>query len=255
MIELNKIDGHIHVETPEMTPYTALKLINEQGLHAALVDHVFSDRHRITPTWIKEECRCKFPEVDFIHGCEVDVYGNGLIALPERLVAAMDFIMVSFTHAGQPGVVNDEEFEVPEKLAVRLMYLLNAAVDWPFTDVIAHPFALSLNPVKTARFIEAVNLTQLHEILQKAARLDIKIEINARTLRRMPVEPQKLFLRAALECRCVFTIGSDAHTLDEIGQTDEALEIIEELHIPAGAIVPPACSKKRKPQEIILNEK
>lgn len=241
----NNIDSHIHVESEEMTPYTALELIRKLGLRAALVDHVFSDRHRITPTWIKKDCREKFPDIEFLHGCEADAYGDGLIALPEELVQSMDFVMVSFTHAGQPGVVTDDEFNNLEKLAARMLDLFAAAVDWPHTDVIAHPFALPLDPSKAEMLVKSIDKEQLNKILKQAAQRRILIEINSRTLRRMALQPQKIFLQEALKCGCLFTVGSDAHCLEEIGKTDEAWDIIHELQIPSDSIAfPPLRAEK-----------
>lgn len=246
MFELSRIDSHIHVETKEMTPYAALELIREKGLKAALVDHVFSDRDRITPFSVKGDCRKKFPDVEFIHGCEVDVYGDGSIALPEKLISVMDFIMLSFTHIGQPGVIDENELKDMKKLAAKMLHLFEAAVAWPHIDVIAHPFALPLNMAQTNEFIKALDQDGMRGILVEAARRGIIIEINARTLRRMSLDPQKLFLQAATRAKCLFTISSDAHTLEEIGKTKEALDIINEFKILGGSIMAPASFKNLK---------
>jgi histidinol phosphatase-like PHP family hydrolase len=244
MVDNRLFDTHIHVESEHMNPYTALELIREMGLKAALVDHVFSDRNRITSDSIKSDCRKKFPDVEFIHGCEVDVYGNGLIALPENLVSSMDFIMVSFTHVGQPRVIEDSELNDIEKLATRLMYLFEAAVNWPHTDVIAHPFALFLDSLKAKKLVKSIQKEHLNKILRRVAKRNILIEINARTLRRMALEPQKIFLQEALQCGCLFSVGSDAHCLEEIGKTNEAWDIIDELKIPSELIVFPCSNQK-----------
>lgn len=55
-----KGDGHIHVESDNMTPYTAIEFIQRLDLKAALVDHVLPNRNRITPDWIKMDCKKKF---------------------------------------------------------------------------------------------------------------------------------------------------------------------------------------------------
>ncbi len=232
MVDKYSFDGHIHVESDEVTPYTALSLIRRKGLKAALVDHVFSDRHRITPENIKNDCREKYSDVAYIHGCEADVYGDGLIALPENMVPAMDFIMVSFTHLGQPGVIQDFHLDNLDKMAKRLLFLFEAAINWPHTDVIGHPFAMPCDPVKANEMVKFVDNGHLDSLLRLAAKRNILIEINARTLRRMAVEPQKFFIERALENGCSFSIGSDAHCLDEIGMTREAWTLIDELHVP-----------------------
>lgn len=237
-----KIDGHIHVESNEMTPYSTLELIRKLGIKAALVDHVFSDRNRITPALIKSDCQKKFSDIEFIHGCEADVYGDGLIALPESLISSMDFIMVSFTHLGQPGVVENNDINNPTKLAERLLYLFDAAVNWAHTDVIGHPFALPLNSSQAKKLMKSINKKQLKYILKQAAQRGVIIEINARTLHRMPLEPQQMFLQEALSAGCLFTIGSDAHCLEEVGQTSEALNMVHKLQIPYESIVFPSSS-------------
>jgi histidinol phosphatase-like PHP family hydrolase len=251
MIDNHLFDTHIHVESEQMNPYTALELIRELGLKTALVDHVFSDRDRITPDSIKSDCRKRFPDVEFIHGCETDIYGDGLIALPESLVSSMDFIMVSFTHVGQPRVIEDADFNNLEKLAARLLYLFEAAVDWPHTDVIGHPFALPLDPLNGKELVKLIKKEHLNRILRQAAERKILIEINSRTLRRMALEPQKIFLQEALKCGCLFTIGSDAHCLEEIGKTYEAWNMVDELKIPSETVVfPSSCRKLNKKSTI-----
>ena len=245
MVNKHCFDAHIHVESEQMTPYTALELIKKQGLKAALVDHVFSDRDRITPDSIKNDCRKKFNDVDFIHGCEVDIYGEGVIALPENLITSMDFIIVSFTHIGQPGAI-DSKYLIDnlEQSTAILINLLEIAVCWPHTDVIAHPFALPLDTSKAEGLAKLIGNERLNKALLQAAERKVLIEINARTLRRMALEPQKIFLQEALNCGCLFTIGSDAHCLKEIGQTKEAWDMVDELKIPDENIVFPFFQQK-----------
>ncbi len=239
MIDKHYFDSHIHVESTEMTPYTALDLICQKGLRAALVDHVFSDRHRITTDEVKKDCREKYSDVDFIHGCEADVYGDGLIALSEDMAAQMDFVMVSFTHVSQPGVFDDLHLDRIEKVAERLLYLFDAAVNWSHTRVIGHPLALPFSPEKADELVGLLDVSCLNSLLRLAGKRNILIEINARTLRRMPVAPQRFFLEKALENDCFFSIGSDAHCLEEVGMTGEAWRLIDELHIPYEKIIFP----------------
>lgn len=236
---ISKYDFHIHVETAEATPFAALEVIQQNGLVAGLVDHVFADRNRITSDVLKAECRERFGATGFIFGCEADAFGPGKVALPDSLCDTMDFIIVSCTHFGQPGVLDGVDINKPVEVAGRVMALLRTAVEWSGTDVLGHPFAFPDVGVDPEAIVREIDRAALIAELRRVAEKRIAVEINSRTLRRLPVVPQRYFLKAAVEAGCVFTIGSDAHALDEVGRTEEALELVSEFSIPEKSIVRP----------------
>ena len=238
-----KFDFHIHVETDDATPAHALERLRELGLDAGLVDHVFKDRNRITPVEVKMKCRKEFFDVSFMHGCEADAYDNGAIAVKESQLENIDFVLISFTHIGQPGVLDDVSHEDSKTMATRLLILLEAAVNCPYVGGIVHPFAMDLSSEVTENIYNALDLSCLGRILCKAESLGVPFEINARTLRRLPTYPQAKFIDAAFRCGCNFTIGSDAHCLEEIGHTAEAWELIKELGISENRICKPRLIK------------
>lgn len=246
-MNVRNFDHHIHVETAEATPAHALTRLRELGFCGGLVDHVFKDRNRITPAAVKSECRKTFATLPYVHGCEADVFGEGAIAVEEGQLEQMDFVLLSFTHIGQPGVLDDIALENNDAaVAARLLLLLEAAVRCPFAGGIVHPFAMDL-PEETAKSVyKAIGQKKLREIIRFAATKGIPFEVNARTLRRLPAGPQCQFLREAFAGGCRFTIGSDAHCLADIGRTSEAWALIDALGIPKERIGKPVLLKDKK---------
>ena len=70
-----------------------LEIARQKGLKIGLVDHIFQDRDRITPDTIKSSCRKKFSDIHFLHGCEVDAFSPGKVALTEPQRVKMDFVI------------------------------------------------------------------------------------------------------------------------------------------------------------------
>ena len=232
MLNPKRFDAHIHVETDEATPFTVLEKVREKGLIAGLVDHVFLDRHRITDDAVKTRCRELFPDVTFLHGAEADACTGGRVALTEPHRKRMDFVIVSFTHLGQPGTLEDIDATCNESLAARIMELLDTALGYPHTDVLGHPFSFDLDGIDSWQVVQRIEPDRIAHALRVVRERGILVEINARTLRNMDPRPQEYFLDLANREGCSFTVSSDAHYLEEVGRRDEAWALVEALGIP-----------------------
>jgi len=233
-------DAHVHVETSQTTPAAVLKLAREKGLRIALVDHVFQDEDRMTPVMIKSACQKSFSDVYFRHGCQADVYAVGKIDLTETQRLSMDFVILTFTRLERPGTLDGVDVASEVQVGSRLLELFRTAVDYPYTDIIAHPFSFSIEGIDSWKVMETIPQKVLREQLCRIREWGIAVEINARTLRANDAKPQEYFIDLANQQGCCFTVGSDAHSLEEVGQTQWAWELIQRLKIPVDRIVFPA---------------
>lgn len=238
-------DAHVHVETAEATPMAVLEIARQKELKIGLVDHIFQDRNRVTPDEIKSACRKDFPDVYFLHGCEVDAYSPGKIALKEEQRAKMDFIIVSFTHFSEPGPLLGVDVSSKVQIGERLLELLQTAIEYPHTDIIGHPFSFLLEGVNSWQVMKTIPQDMLVRELRKARDRKIAIEINARTLRNNDTKPQEYFINLANQEGCIFSIGSDAHCLEDVGRTEEAWELIHRFGIMPDKIVFPKKRSKK----------
>jgi len=234
-------DAHIHVETKKTTPQAVLELARSKGLTVGLVDHVFKNKDRITCDQIKTACRKKYPDVNFIFGCEADVYEVGKVALTETQRIKVDFIIASFTHTTQPDMLdkinNSDEIEI----GIFLLELLKTAVEYPYTNVIAHPFSFPPHKADIWKAINTIPQEELRKQLRKAKDKGIAVEINARTLKNNDARPQEYFINLANQEGCIFTVGSDAHSIEEVGLTGNAWSLIDRLKIKYEKIIFPHC--------------
>ncbi|MGI6625624.1 MAG: PHP domain-containing protein [Limnochordia bacterium] len=71
------------------------------------------------------------------------------------------------------------------------------------------------------------------QVARLAAARQVAIELHAATK-----TPRLDFIRLCQKEGCIFSVGSDAHGTESVGQIDWALEVIEELGIPQSQLLP-----------------
>ncbi len=229
-------DAHVHTETADANPLAALRIAGERKLRIGLVDHVFEDRNLIMASPMKAVCRKRFGDLQYLHGCETDVCLGGRVALTDEQLAEMDFVITAFTHLENSAVLANLGVIDETSVGIRIMELLETAIDYPHTDVIAHPFSFYLPNIDNWRCISSIPESFIVKQIKRIREKKILVEINARTLRAKPLRPQEYFIELANKHKCLFTVSSDAHTLAEIGSTEEAWKLIRRLNIPKDQI-------------------
>ena len=239
MIDKRSFDSHIHPETKEMTPSNVLEIARNKGLKIAFVDHIFKHESRVISDDVKQVVRNEFHDVDFVHGCEADVLPEGKVSFTEIQRQKMDFVMLSFTHVEQKYTLAGVDFKNEQQIGKRLFELLVTAIDYEYTSVIGHPFSFFLEGVDSFAVFNTISEHLIVEQLDKAREKEIAIEINARTLRNKDHRPQECFIELAHKRGCLFTIGSDAHIIKDIGNTQRAWDLIERIGISLDRIIFP----------------
>jgi histidinol phosphatase-like PHP family hydrolase len=230
MTDIHYFDAHIHVEKPGVTPEVVLALARARGLRVGLVDHIFPYEDRITPLSVKEKSRKMFADIQFLHGCEADAYSPGKIALTEEQRKNMDYVIVSFTHLGEHALegVSRSDYSA---IGARIMQLLETAIEYPHTNILAHPFSFNISGIDSWDVIKTIPQSDIISRLRKVLEYKILVEINARTLRNNDIRSQEYFISLANQVGCLFSIASDAHELEEVGKTQEAWQLIKQLNI------------------------
>jgi histidinol phosphatase-like PHP family hydrolase len=173
-------------------------------------------------------------EVEVKFGVEADYVASiESIALPEKLYSKFDFIIGAnheipdtyIKHA--PKLPMAQKFlkkfgfhEIMRRYVEAMCKVMEAGI-----NILAHPFIIIYE-----LGIENIKKTWFEIIAEKAAMHDVAIEINNALLKKVNNKQFKSYLGFILTCKkygCRFTIGSDAHTLGDIGQTDSCWELIK----------------------------
>ncbi len=128
-----------------------------------------------------------------LKACEVDVLTDGRIDHPDDLLAGFDWVTASL-HSGFR--------QSPERLTERVL----AAIEHPLIDGIGHPTGRMFGRREGYRL-------DMDRVLERAAATGTALEINA--------QPKRLDLNAeharrALAAGVRLTIGTDAHSVDEL---------------------------------------
>ncbi len=152
------------------------------------------DADRVRRQWDAiDEIDAEFDDIAVLKACEVDVLADGRIDHPDDLLAGFDWVTASL-HSGFR--------QSRDRLTKRVL----AAVDHPLVNVVGHP---------TGRMFgrrEGYDL-DLGRVIARAAETGTALEINA--------QPKRLDLgaadaRRALAAGVDLTIGTDAHSADEL---------------------------------------
>ncbi len=166
--------------------------ISDHSVSLAMAGGLDADRVRMQWDAI-DEINAEFDDIDVLKACEVDVLADGRIDHPDDLLAGFDWVTASL-HSGFR--------QSRQQLTKRVL----AAVDHPLVNVVGHP---------TGRMFgrrEGYDL-DLDAVFARAAETGTALEINA--------QPKRLDLNAtnarrALASGVDLTIGTDAHSTDEL---------------------------------------
>ena len=234
-------DSDLHVHTfrspcgkDEMIPGDILRVALDRGLDKiAITDHFYP----MTDPFELEETRQAFEEAQFLtgnpielfFGCEAEVMGPGRTAGSAELAESLDFVMAGATHFQNKGITDfPEGLDVVEK-ALYILQTFQYAVSLPWVDVIAHPFFVHPN-VLTPGAVDILENFQLRPALEIAKENGIAMEMS----RRIFHMPEQLIFSARFYALCKeiglrFTIGSDAHQLEDIGNIRVLRPFIKEM--------------------------
>ncbi|NPA95686.1 MAG: DNA polymerase/3'-5' exonuclease PolX [Thermodesulfobacteria bacterium] len=140
-----------------------------------------------------EEVRGHFPDIQILHGIEVDILEDGSLDLPDSALELLD-IVVAAIHS---------KFKLSKKK--QTMRLLKA-MDNPHVNIIAHP---------TGRLIgvrEGYEL-DMEKVMKHAAQNGCILELNAQPSR---LDLNDVNLKLAKEMGIKISIATDAHNMDNL---------------------------------------
>jgi histidinol phosphatase-like PHP family hydrolase len=217
-----------------MLPADMLRSAAEHGItRLAITDHfyTFTDRR------IFEDIRARVaeaqrdmpnsPEVFF--GCEAEVMAPGSTAGSQELADGLDFVMVAATHFQNKGIT-----ELPpgddESIAFHYLRMFEYAVGLPWANVLAHPFFVVprvcsvevLGHLKDSDLLPGIELARVNHVA---------MEISRRALWPGQTPFSRHFYKLCKQVGVKFTIGSDAHMLEDIGNVRVLKPLLNELDV------------------------
>jgi len=233
-----------------MTPAAIQERAAESGIRCVgLSDHLWTDRKgrwRPSPSRLlgMRPGISRLPRIPrLLIGAEIDCHCRPAPGRLEETVG-FDFLIV----ADHLADLKSGAFHLPtepETMASRLMDGFRLAASHPRCRIVGHPFYLPaalLSRMSAARPGYAQNLYS--SVAERAVELTaiafargIAVELNARAL---DLRLRSLLLpvfRAALSTGCRFTLGSDAHSLAEIGSTIRLKDYAEEIGVKSGELL------------------
>jgi len=218
-----------------MHVHTWLSLCAKEGMtlariaaeaEAAGLEVIGISDHMDEPDWMRERVilrsRWMLQDVEtpvrFLMGSEVTALGPGVFALSEETAEALDYVAVSCDHYHLEATENPTD-RSPAGYARHYLQMLEGALNFPWTDLISHPWGLTKVRVDHAFRREAMALYDRGEIarlLALAAEREIAFEMKPPVAAAFP----EFFAEIVESGRAAgvrFSLGSDAHQPHEVG--------------------------------------
>ena len=215
LLEDGDVRGLIHVHTTESDGRASLEEMVEAARaagygYAAITDHSQGAAYAggLTPERALRQreairaARSAFEGFRIFHGTEADILPDGSIDYGDDFLATFDLVVAS-VHS---------RFALPRDEQTRRLI---RAVENPRVSVLGHPTGRLL---LTRKGIDV----DVEAVLDAAARSGCAVEINGSPHR---LDLDWRFCRAAAERGVVFSIGPDAHSVNEIANTGYAVGI------------------------------
>lgn len=149
-------------------------------------------------------------------GCEVNQLSPTKMALADEIAAQLDYIIVATNHYHLKKVEQPAQL-TPQGYARHHLDMLEGAIAWQYTNIIAHPFFPRLKYDQRADFDysaceTAIDRNRLFGLMKQAAENEIAFELNPHYHAKMP----NIYLesiRMAREAGMKLAPGTDAHYL------------------------------------------
>jgi len=226
---LPKFDFHIHTSYSsdgEDAVVPIVEAAEARELAAiAITDHgpelsVGISPDKIIPMLQDIELARKDARIPVLIGMEANIVGtDGEIDLDEWVVEKLDVVVVGLHRLGSFS-------HQPEELAGEYLSAVMNVVKRQRVDILAHPFQFH-------RYL-APHLSQdeIDEFVKLAAEKEVAIELNSKY--RVPDED---LLRACLRDGVKLSIGTDAHTVAEVGRLDWPMAMLRRVGAKAEDLI------------------
>ncbi|MBI2844584.1 MAG: PHP domain-containing protein [Armatimonadetes bacterium] len=228
-----RCDVHVHTRLSpcgleEMTPEAVLQAAADHGIeYLGISDHM----HPFTDISIldrnRREFGSSFGTMDIYIGCEGEVLSVGRTSISEEVIEKCDYIILAANHFTE-SYISQPLGSGREEVARHFLDMLMYAVSLEFVDVIAHPLFVmpdTYDPLSPA----LLTTNDLKPVVDLAAKNRIAIEISRRALAPEQRPCMLGFYRLCRDAGLKFSIGSDAHRLNDVGRIYLVGPLITEL--------------------------
>jgi len=170
------------------------------------------------------------PSIDLRIGCETSQFNPNTFAVDEETAQQLDFVLVASNHYHLSHVENPDD-KSPSGYAAHYLRMVEGAIDWEHTTIIAHPFLLAkVRNINHSEVLASYNRDVLNRVLQKAAERNVAFELNPRHLR-YAMDFFKELLDFGKQAGLKFALGTDAHKPHEIAYSTEDIETLNNLGV------------------------
>ena len=232
------MDLHVHTHhspcgDDEMVPREIIRLAVGRGIRKlAFTDHLypFTEMRTIEDVRAKAlECpEVKRGEIDVLFGCEAEVMSPGRTAGSQEIADNLDFVMAGATHFQNKGMTDMPPTNDLHEIGGHYLRMFEYAVSLPWVSVVAHPFFVTPGtcPIKA---VYSIRDEELLPAIELAKQNDVAIEISRRVFWPGQLDFSTRFYRLCKRVGTKFTVGSDAHQLDHVGNIRVLQPLIEDL--------------------------
>ena len=199
---------------------------------------------------------CKW-EIEVLVGCESDMIAPGVFGITPEFKEKMDYVVMATDHFHMTNFVEQPEDKTPEGLAKHMLKFFISAAKSGLPDILVHPF-FPYNYVELYdKSIASLSDAEILDAFSIAAENNIGIEINKCYLPNpqyeyfFSLETPLRILNLAKQAGCLFTLGSDSHSIASFGVLDKLQALAESLELTEENIHPLAKIKKVKKVKIV----
>jgi len=217
-----------------------IRFQEERGMtEIGFADHCYGFRYRLKKV---EDAKKKLTECETslkVHlGVEAHMLQYRMPSIGVEFASLFDYVLMAPNHYHIPGVARPDANK-PSLIAIHEIYMFEAAVNSPLTDVIAHPFVFfpktfGMTKEKMADFsveiMSCIDDKRLAASLDAAADLGIGVELSPKFISFGQAHLID-FYQLCLEHQVKIFIGSGAHSFEELDKISSLEPIIAKLGI------------------------
>mgnify|MGYP003767041161 CR=1 FL=1 len=234
------IDLHTHTHhspcgNPEMIPAEMVRTAAKKGItRMAITDHFYTFTDRGNFDVIRAgvaEARRELPNApEVFFGCEAEIMEPGRTSGSQELADSLDFVMVAATHLQNKGITELPPGLDDEGIAFYYLRMFEYAVSLPWADVLAHPFFV-VPSVCSVEVLDHLKDSDLLPGIERAKENNVAMEISRRALWPGQTKFSMRFYKLCKQVGLKFTLGSDAHMLEDIGNVRILRPLLNELRL------------------------
>ena len=167
-------------------------------------------------------------------GCEADILAVGKHVVTDQMKSTLDFIAVAANHF-HVTCVSQPQDSTPWAFAQHCLDMFAYACSLEFVDVIVHPMCEVSGECDPASF-DLLSDDDMMMPLAQAKRNRIAMEISPRALSPGDKRFRLRFYRLCKRVGLKFAFGSDAHSLQQAGQTRILADLADKIGITDGDV-------------------